>query len=405
MASPESYQENLYDEMRDMAVLAFFVYDFAFIIDAARKTKADGKGEFVGLEIDLESEKPISKSTIDDTVLSRSFTPKEVKDLIEKNIDHLADYDSTFKGKDLEEIYAILDRMIAIEEESGMDRPLTVEEFDDKHQTHECVYGIVKDDVKKRINIVFRGTENKLAFGSNWKSNASIFRKKVDVPESLKGKLSKDTWKFHSGFHNYLFGRKSEEIEHTKYDQILGDVRSLLTKFPGYHVYTTGHSLGAALSTICSIYLACEQDLPKPISCINFASPRMGSRDVFNATMHLEKTQQIRILRSVNENDSVTTIPSQGYDHVGVQVTAYAPGWFGRQKPPSITYRNPNHPWYTRWGMAWSNNFVTNLNLGYDHGGYIDRIDNAKEELEQKNLAALYADEDFVGYKLQELQD
>ena len=114
---------------------------------------------------------------------------------------------------------------------------------------------------------------------------------------------------------DYLFGRKNEEIEHSKYDHILEDVKSLLTKFPGYRVYVTGHSLGAALSTISSLYFACEQDLPKPITNINFASPRMGANDVFKATMHLEKTQQIRILRSVNENDLVTTIPSQGYEH------------------------------------------------------------------------------------------
>lgn len=64
------------------------------------------------------------------------------------------------------------------------------------------MYGITRDAVNKRITIVFRGTENKLAFGSNWGSNVSINHKEVEIPEVLKGKVDGDQLKFHTGFHS-----------------------------------------------------------------------------------------------------------------------------------------------------------------------------------------------------------
>ena len=56
----------------------------------------------------------------------------------------------------------------------------------------------------------------------------------------------------------------------TRYDQIMDDLKSLLAKYPDYKIFVTGHSLGAALSSVAAFYFACDDDLPKPISCINF---------------------------------------------------------------------------------------------------------------------------------------
>ncbi len=295
-------------------VLAFFIYDFAFIVDASRKTDKT----FVGLDVDSEAlSKSVVKSAVEDASLARSFTPHEVKELVQNNIEILSDYDSLFRGSSLEKMYATLDRLIEIADQSGLSRPFTVEEFDDRLQKQECVYGIVKDAINERIIVVFRGTENELAFSSNWRSNASIFFRKVELPDILKGKLSDDdgTWKFHSGFHKYLFGDKDDEVGTRKYDDIMDDLKSMLAKYPNYRVFVTGHSLGAALSSVTALYFACEEDLPKPIHCINFASPRMGNEQVLEATVHLEKTNQLRMLRSVNENDTVTTLPTLGYEH------------------------------------------------------------------------------------------
>jgi hypothetical protein len=119
------------------------VYDFAFIIDASRyASKSENK--FVGLDVDEESDH-VTKSGVSDPALKRSFTPAEIKRLIQDNIDILSTYDSVFKGRRLENIYAALDGLQARADDCGFDeRPLTVEEFDDKYQQKECVYGITR---------------------------------------------------------------------------------------------------------------------------------------------------------------------------------------------------------------------------------------------------------------------
>ena len=45
---------------------------------------------------------------------------------------------------------------------------------------------------------------------------------------------------------DYIFNKtadKNDDESTTKYDQIVGDLKSLLNKYPGYKVYLTGHSL------------------------------------------------------------------------------------------------------------------------------------------------------------------
>ena len=47
-------------------------------------------------------------------------------------------------------------------------------------------------------------------------------------------------------------------------------------------VYVTGHSLGAALATLAGFYLSCDPEIPKPVSSISFASPRVGDASFLN---------------------------------------------------------------------------------------------------------------------------
>ena len=189
---------------------------------------------------------------------------------------------------------------------SDNDRPLTLEEYDDRHQKHELVYGIAKDDINKRITLVFRGTENELAFQSNWSTNLFLSKTKGKLPEVLKDDLKlpgfwKSIW-FHSGFYKYVFDiTKDENDDETwrKYDEIVVDVKRLLERYPNYKLYVTGHSLGGGLSTLVSFYLACEPDIPKPVTCINFASPRMGDPNFLQAVQELEQRRWLRMLRVV----------------------------------------------------------------------------------------------------------
>jgi predicted lipase len=182
-----------------------------------------------------------------------------------------------------------------------MTRPLTVVEFDDKHQQNEMVYGVTKDDVHKRITLVFRGTENQLAFSSNWSTNAYIFKEKAIVPEAVKAAAPGGIW-LHNGFYNYVFNKTKDTTDQTefrKYDEVLEDVKSLMADHPGYKLYVTGHSLGAALASLVAFYLACEDDIPKPVTCLNFASPRIGDPGFRDAVRSLEERKMLRMLRVV----------------------------------------------------------------------------------------------------------
>ena len=187
------------------------------------------------------------------------------------------------------------------EQAKGMKRPLTVEEFDDKHQHHEMVYGVTKDDFQKRITLVFRGTENELAFKSNWSANFYIFKEEAIVPKAVKAAVPGGIW-LHNGFYNYVFNKTKDATDNTefrKYDEILEDVKSMMADHPGYKLYVTGHSLGAALSSLVAFYLACEDEIPKPVTCLNFASPRIGDPGFRDAVRSLEQRKMLRMLRVV----------------------------------------------------------------------------------------------------------
>lgn len=162
------------------------------------------------------------------------------------------------------------------------------------------VYGITKDDVNKRIALVFRGTDNNLAALTNWTTNARAYKVKSEVPDLIKDVVN-DLW-IHGGFHAYVFDETKDETDapgFRKFDEIMQDLLPLVKANPGYKVYTTGHSLGAALSTLIAFYLACDPEMPKPVTNLCFASPRVGNNDFLDASRWLEEKGYLRNCRVV----------------------------------------------------------------------------------------------------------
>lgn len=393
------WPETLYPELMDMGILAELVYSFGYLVDAARKSE----GKFAGIDLD-DDNRQISKSSVTDSHLKRSFSAAEMKKVIQDNIKILEDYgvSSDFRGEKLDRLYGDLDMLIAKCKESGDDRAIVLEEYDDKFQTMEPVYGVFKDSIDKRIILAFRGSDE-LGFTSNWITNIRIPKTDAVVPDAIKEEVDGKKLKFHSGFYDYLFKKTVEEedaADTVKFDQILSDVKALMGQNPGYKLYVTGHSLGAALSTLSAFYLSCDPDIPKPVSNINFASPRLGNETVLEAANFLEKTGQLRIMRAMNDNDSVTAVPSVGYHHVGFQVIMDAANIFGYSRDPVIHYPNLKG---SRLGRTWKNGFLASINLGYDHGmtTYLERIEEGKDVLETQSLNSLYLDEKLTGYKVQ----
>lgn len=103
------------------------------------------------------------------------------------------------------------------------------------------------------------------------------------------------------------------------YTSIMENIRNEIKKMPGFPIYITGHSLGAALATVATQYLEKEQieGTKAPLrdqiaACYTFGSPRVGGR------FFAEKLKS-PVYRVVNTTDIVTVVPLMimGYTHVG----------------------------------------------------------------------------------------
>ena len=152
------------------------------------------------------------------------------------------------------------------------------------------------------------------------------------------------------------------------------------------------------MSSIVSFYLACDESLPKPITCINFASPRVGDYMYLEASTALEASKQLRFLRIVNDNDSIAVVPMFYYSHAGFQIRLYK----NALDEPEVTYPKIKDTIYNRWSRTWSNSLITSFNVSYDHGEYRERVEQNKAFLENMNLNELYANSSMTGFPWEE---
>lgn len=136
-----------------------------------------------------------------------------------------------------------------------------------------------------------RGTENI----KNWQADA-------DYVQAKDGKLGIYV---HKGFDH-----ATRELYH--------DVSAEIKK--GYRLRTTGHSLGAAVSTLLMMYL--QHDGIEIDKSINFGQPKFTNKN------GVEKYRSLPLLRVVDENDVVPLVPPVTlvdsihgrYQHLGPEV-------------------------------------------------------------------------------------
>lgn len=176
--------------------------------------------------------------------------------------------------------------------------------------------GITISETNKRISVIFRGSESK----SDWYYDLMI----------LKTKILNETYNnvfVHSGFYRQLH-------ETDVYQKIVDVVKELIEKYPEYSIYITGHSLGAALSTLFGFELSHE--ITSNIVVVSFASPRVGNsefRKMFDEKSNLEH------FRISNDRDIVTAGPMFNFQHVGVNIT------LSEEKSEIFTNYNYNQWW------------------------------------------------------------
>ncbi|EPQ26550.1 uncharacterized protein PFL1_05872 [Pseudozyma flocculosa PF-1] len=111
--------------------------------------------------------------------------------------------------------------------------------------------------------------------GTNTKSFASILNDVdffLDPTDSRLSFLGSDV-KIHGGF---------QDTWKATADQVLAQVKAARTKYPNAGVFTTGHSLGAAISLLDALYL--KNKLPGvSVTSATFGLPRTGNPEFANA--------------------------------------------------------------------------------------------------------------------------
>jgi len=297
---------------------------------------------------------------------------------------------------DWDDISKILADIQAVEDVDQTSDSLFLETFTSIDQATQCVYGVLKDMNTKRVIVVFRGSTGVFTT-RDWQTNLSAQMADMRTPKLLVDRLKgilKERVLVHRGFYNYLFNNRRADGDQ-RFDMILDDIKPFVED--GYKIYVTGHSLGAALSSLLSFKLAGSPKswIPKPITCISFASPFNGSSGFRTAFTELEKMGLIRYLRVTVDSDVIPTAPP------------FSLGWRRRlMKHVGINLRlandsfNINHPNTNGLRNAFSNSlFKPVWSLLYYHSTktHGDRMDKQKETLKNMYLNDLYDDEKIMG--------
>ena len=157
--------------------------------------------------------------------------------------------------------------------------------------------GITVSETNKRITVIFRGSESK----SDWYYDLMVLKKRI-----LKENY--DDVYVHSGFYKQLH-------DTDVYSQLTDTLSELKDANPEYDIYITGHSLGAALSTLFGFEIA--HKFEEKINVISFASPRVGNKGFRKA---FDEKDNLLHYRITNDRDIVTAGPMILFQHVGKNI-------------------------------------------------------------------------------------
>mmetsp|Transcript_2442 Transcript_2442/g.3484 ORF Transcript_2442/g.3484 Transcript_2442/m.3484 type:complete len:436 (+) Transcript_2442:154-1461(+) len=373
---------NIYDESMPMLYSSQLVYAFAELVKAGRTGKLDLAPEI----LEKYKDQRLDVRNLND---GNGLPFNTIAQIVHENREVLKELQPN------EFVQEIIAKVQAVEDADQSSDSLFLETFSSIDQATQCVYGVWKDTDKKRVVVVFRGSTDLST--RDWQTNFSAQMAEMRTPkllvDKLQGKL-KDRVLVHRGFYNYIFNNKKADGDQ-RFDMILDDIKPFVED--GYKIYVTGHSLGGALSSLLAFKLAGSNKswIPKPISCISFASPFNGTAGFQKAFTQLEKMGLIRYLRITNDNDVVPTVPpfSLGLrrrlmKHVGINL---------RLKDNSFSLHHPNT---NGLGNALRNSVVKPVwsvmkyHLLPLHD---ERMDKQQKVLQDMYLHDLYENEEIMG--------
>ena len=157
--------------------------------------------------------------------------------------------------------------------------------------------GVTLSEGKKRISVVFRGSESR----SDWYYDFMIVKSALSMDCLTKS----PPVNVHSGFVAQL-------TKNGVYTSLVDTVKKLILEHPDYEICVTGHSLGGALSTLFGFMISHE--INNKVTVTSFASPRVGDWEWKKA---FEAKSNLYHYRVTNQRDAITAVPMINYYHVG----------------------------------------------------------------------------------------
>jgi Lipase (class 3) len=230
----------------------------------------------------------------------------------------------------------------------------------DWHTTYECTYAICINREQKKVLLAFRGayTLSDWAHAFDSKETATSNPIKEDYPNRPKN------IRLHGGFHRYLF-RVRKDTNTTKYDEIASKVAHYCNIVgEGVTLTITGHSLGAALTTVFCLYASTEERFTKngAIEVVVFGAPYIAGYKFADAIRHQENAGKLRMVKFHNSNDGVPSLPptllstskrGAKYFHCGmdVELPCVRKGVFKvfGQPKPKVFYHGPPKGFIREW--------------------------------------------------------
>ncbi|GLJ38664.1 hypothetical protein SUGI_0788210 [Cryptomeria japonica] len=190
---------------------------------------------------------------------------------------------------------------------------------------------------RRDITVAWRGTVQALEWAEDFNSgqvpiSSLLPEERTELDERDVEKLvRRGAAKVQQGWYEIytLADPKSPFNKRSAREQVLREVKRLVELYKDdphdLSITLTGHSLGAALATLCAFDIVInglnrskEGESSIPVTVIGFASPRVGNSEFKQSVEKL--LPELKILRVTNSPDLVPLCPMVGYVDVGVEI-------------------------------------------------------------------------------------
>ena len=155
---------------------------------------------------------------------------------------------------------------------------------------------VIKNDVEKKINIIFKGTTDY----THLEYNLKIKLRQINF-------LDDENIKVHDGFYQQVF-------KDDFYYKVINYVKKINSN--NYLLFFIGHSLGGVMASLFG-YFSSYIFINSKIVVISFGSCKMGNK-YFQESFN--NKNNIICYRIINENDIIINLPIIKYEHIGIPI-------------------------------------------------------------------------------------